>query len=309
MTQSRLQPSVGLSTCNSFGYASRVERRFGLLVTCFWLAGCAVPGTTGQEAAAGFSSAPVVAQSVQSAQATGSSQVDIDNRMIEESDARRRARIRMELGIGHFQEGRFAVALDELKQALTIDPTFADAIGVLALVYMELGEIRLAEQSFSRAMTLKPNDSDLNVNFGWFLCSTGRERQAFDYFMRATRNPLYTQPALPWQNAGVCAFRIKDIAAAERYFARSFELDPGGVIAALGLARIYLDRGEFERARFYVANVNRGPAAHPSSLWLGLKIERRLGNHVDEANLASRLERSFPNSPEASALARGAYDE
>jgi len=308
MTQGRVQLFERFCCGDALGQVPRLAR-LSSVIAVFWLAACAVPGPAGQAGAGGGVAGSATAQSVQQAQSISGSQVDIDNRMLEETDARRRARIRMELAIGHFQEGRFAVALDELKQALTIDPNFADAMGVLALVYMELGEPRLAEQSFSRAMAIKPNDSDLNVNYGWFLCSTGRERQSFDYFMRATRNPLYTQPALPWQNAGVCAFRIKDIAAAERYFVRSFELDPGGVIAALGLARIYLDRGELARARFYVSNVNRGPAAHPASLWLGLKIERRLGNQVDEANLATRLERNFPNSPEASALSRGAYDE
>lgn len=237
------------------------------------------------------------------------SDVNIQNRSGEESELRRRARIRMELAVGYFQEGKHEIALDELKQSLTLDPAYADAIGVLALVYMELGQRELAEQSFRRAMQLKPNDSDLNVNYGWFLCSTGRERNSIDYFLAALKNPLYQRPALPLQNAGICALKFKDVTAAEGYLMRSFELDPGGIIAPVALSRIQYDRGDLERAQFYVRNVNRSEFAYPESLWLGIRIERKLGNRGEEASLAAQLRRAFPNSPEAAALARGAYDE
>jgi len=269
-----------------------------LLAAVLPVVGCA----TDVSGSAAGSSGPLVAQ------ARGSD-VNIQNRSGEESELRRRARIRLELAISYFQEGRHNVALDELKQSLDIDPTYADAIGVLALVYMELGERALAEQSFRRAMQLQPNDSDLNVNYGWFLCSTGRERESIDFFMAALKNPLYQRPALPLQNAGVCALRIRDVAAAEGYLKRSFEMQPGGIVAPVGLARIYYDRGDFERARFYVRNVNRSESAYPESIWLGLKIERKLGNQAEEASLAAQLRRAFPNSPEAAALARAAYDE
>lgn len=237
------------------------------------------------------------------------SQVDIQNRGAEESDVQKRARLRMELAVNYFEERRFSVALDELKQALTLVPNYADAIGVLALVYMELGEKNLAEQSFRRAMQLKPDDSDLNVNFGWFLCSTGRERESISFFLTALKNPLYTRPALPYQNAGVCSLKFRDVTAAENYLKRSFELDPRGRIAAVSLAQIFYDRGEYDRARFYVAKINQSDGAYPESVWLGAKIERKLGNRNEEASLLAQLRRLFPNSTEAAALARGAYDD
>jgi Tfp pilus assembly protein PilF len=40
----------------------------------------------------------------------------------DESDARRRARIRLELAVGYFEAGKVAFALDEVKQALASDP-------------------------------------------------------------------------------------------------------------------------------------------------------------------------------------------
>ena len=53
------------------------------------------------------------------------------------------------------------------------------------------------------------NNPDLNNNYGWFLCQTGREREAVGYFQRALRDPLYATPARASLSAGVCLMRIK----------------------------------------------------------------------------------------------------
>src|SRR5690606_593333 len=79
-----------------------------------------------------------------------------------DTEERRRARIRLELAAGYYQQRNYSVALDELRQALTIDPDYADAYGMLGLVYMELKESDLADQSFRKALALTPNDPELN---------------------------------------------------------------------------------------------------------------------------------------------------
>lgn len=240
---------------------------------------------------------------------TSSANVDIDKRGGPVSEQRKRANIRMQLAVGYYQDGKFSVALDELKEALRLDPNYADAHSVLALVYMELHENTLAEQSFRRALQIEPANSDTNNNFGWYLCQSGREREALSYFETALKNPLYRQPAKPLQNAGVCAQKIGDKVAAEEYFRRSFELDPTGIVSAMNLAEIYYERKDYARARFYVSQINNSPVPTAASLWLGLRIERRLGNRPNETALASQLDRSFADSREAQLQRRGAYND
>ena len=242
-------------------------------------------------------------------QDAGAANVDIQNRSGSETEQRKRANIRMQLAINYYQDGKFNVALDELKQALTMDPNYADAHGVLALVYMELREMALSEQSFQRALQLEPSNSDLNNNYGWYLCQNGRERESLAYFETALKNPLYRQPAKPLQNAGVCAQRKGDMVAAENYFMRSFELDPTGTVAALNLAEIFYGRKDLTRARFYVGQINSTPAATAASLWLGIRIERRLGNRANQNGLETQLARQFPESREAQLEKRGAYGD
>lgn len=237
-----------------------------------------------------------------------SDSVDIKDRN-PDSPERKRARLRLDLGVSYYQDGRFPIALDELKQALQTDPTFAEAHGMLALVYMALGEKQLAQASFQRALQLEPNSSDINNNYGWFLCQSGQPKEALPYFDKALQNPLYNQPAKPLQNAGVCALRMGDKAAAEEYFQRSFRFNPSGPVAAYNLALIFYDRKEYPRAEFYVNLVNKSNLVSPEALWLGIRIEHALGKGPEEASLSAQLERAAPTSREAELLARRAYDE
>ncbi|MDQ2987567.1 MAG: type IV pilus biogenesis/stability protein PilW, partial [Pseudomonadota bacterium] len=63
---------------------------------------------------------------------TGSSQnaqADDLRNSSDQSDLQRRAQIRLQLAVGYYGQGQMATALDEIKQALQIDPNFADAHG------------------------------------------------------------------------------------------------------------------------------------------------------------------------------------
>ncbi len=227
----------------------------------------------------------------------------------EENEERRRARIRLELAANYYSQGNYNYALDELRQALAVDPSYPSAYGMLGLVYMDLNDRPRAEESFQRALRLAPNDSDINNNFGWYLCQTGRHRESIDYFLRALRNPLYATPSRPLHNAGVCSLRAGDARAAEDYFQRAFQVDPGNPVAMFNLAELNLKRGDTERARFYAQRLTSSFDPSAEILWLSLRIERKIGNADAEASLGAQLRRRFPGSREASLLSSGQYGD
>ncbi len=89
-------------------------------------------------------------------------------------------------------------AVEEFKEALAADPDYAPAHNQLGLVYMALGEDRLAQQSFERALRIDPNDSSANINYGMFLCRRKREKEAYKYFTTCTEEPaLHHSRELP----------------------------------------------------------------------------------------------------------------
>ncbi|WP_325170106.1 type IV pilus biogenesis/stability protein PilW [Noviherbaspirillum pedocola] len=225
------------------------------------------------------------------------------------TDAQKRAQIRLQLAVGYFEAGQIATALDEVKQAIQIDPTLADAHSMRALIYMDMGETALAEESFKRAMQLAPNNPDFSNNYGWFLCQNGRVRESISYFEAASRNRSYASPAKALNNAGVCSLKLGDAVAAERYFNEAFKSNPGNLDTSLNLARLYYGRGDFQRARFYIGRVTRSDNPGAAALWMAIRVERKLGDRDAEAGLVTELRRRYPDSREYAALSRGAYDE
>ena len=226
-----------------------------------------------------------------------------------EADSRRRAEIRLQLASGYYQKGQLSVALDEVRRALSFDPNYALAHSMLGLIYLDLGDRREAEASYAQALRLDPDNPEVLNNHGWFLCQTGRERESIDYFKRAAANRLYRTPGLAMQNAGLCMLRLKDTEAAEGYLRRSFELDASNPVTKFQLARLYLRTKQVDRASFYYGLIEKGPNPPPELLWLGLRIARASADLRRERQLAEELRLRFPNSPEAAALARGAFDE
>ena len=75
------------------------------------------------------------------------------------------------------------------------------------------------------------------------------------------------------------------------------------------IASLLAQRQDWSRAQFYVRRVNNGPSANAETLWLGVKIERRLGNREAMAQLGGQLQRRFPQSREAVAYERGNFDD
>jgi type IV pilus assembly protein PilF len=200
------------------------------------------------------------------------------------------------------------VALEELRIATAADASYAPAHSLLGLVYMDLRENRLAEQSFERALKLAPNDADINHNYAWFLCQTQREPESIKYFMQAVRNPLYSTPWRSYSAAGVCALRSDNLKEAEQYFERALRLEPDEPASLLQLGQIRYRQGRMDEARRLVARHNKVVAPSAESLWLALRVERRLGQRVAEQSYATQLRRRFPASPEYQALLKGKFD-
>lgn len=227
----------------------------------------------------------------------------------DESEARRRARIRLELAVGYFEQGKTDIALDELKQVIAVDPTFADAYSLRGLIFMRLNDMRQAEESFKRAVSLNPRDANVHHNYGWLQCQLGRYDESFRSFDQAMANPLYTDRAKTLMALGLCQARAGRNEDAERSLARSYELDAGNPIVGYNLAGLLFRRGEFQRAQFYIRRLNNSDLANAETLWLGVKVERRMNDGDAMRQLGEQLRKRFPQSKERAAYERGAFDE
>ena len=203
----------------------------------------------------------------------------------------------------------YAVALEEGTKALQEDSNYVPALNILGLTYMELGQDGPAQQALEKAVSINPGDSDTRNNYGWFLCRSKRqEDEAIKQFMLAVRNPLYQTPEKAYVNAGDCSRSKGDWVAAEGYYQKALQQRPGFGRALLGLADVEFRRGRYRESRALLDQYRQGSSPTAESLWLLVRVERKLGDRKAEAEFARELRRGFPGSPETALLQAGKFD-
>ena len=227
----------------------------------------------------------------------------------DEPEARKRARLRLELAVAYFDKGQTTDALDHLKQSITADPTLFEAFNLRGLIYMRLNDIPLAEESFRRAISINPKAASVQHNYAWMLCQQSRFPESMQLFGSALANPVYSERPKTWMAQGLCQMKSGQLADAESSFLRSYEMDAGNPITAYNLSQLMYQRGEFVRAQFYMRRLNNSELAKAQSLWLGIKVERRLESREAMAQLSTQLKKRYPQSREYLALERGAFNE
>jgi len=224
------------------------------------------------------------------------------------TDAQRQAKLHVELGMLYFNAGRMEVALEEARIAAAADPGYAPAYNLMGLVYMALRQNERAEESFRRALGLARRDPEINNDYGWFLCRTGRARESIVHFQLAYEHPLHQAPLRALTNAGVCSIVAKDDRQAEEYLLRALRLDRHNTAAQYWLADIAYRSGRLQDARMRIEAIHAFEEPSAASAWLGLRIERKLGNREGEARYMGMLRSKHRDSDEYMKMSRGEYE-
>lgn len=228
-----------------------------------------------------------------------------------EAEVHRLAVTRLQLAALHFEEGRAEVALGEIAQALQVHPRYVDAFNLQGWIHLSLQDYQSANESFSQALSLRPNDADALYNIGWLQCQQKQFVQAdrnFDAALAAPRNSGQSVSRL-WLGKGVCLRNAGQLVAGLEALEKSHEIDPGNPAVAYNFADALYATGNAERARFYVRRLNNSQWSSAASLWLGVKVERKLGDRIAMRQLADQLHKRFPDSKEWQRFERGAFDD
>jgi type IV pilus assembly protein PilF len=223
-------------------------------------------------------------------------------------DVHTRAKLHTELGSLYFQDGNWTVALEELTFAIAINPNYAQAYSTRALVLYSIKELESAEKDFQKALNLDDRDPEINNNYGWFLCQIGKEKDSIAYFQRAIKNVLYQTPESAYLNAGTCYAKMGELALADEYVRKNLRFSPDNPQGLFQLANISYKRGNYDAAREHLKKALRFSNPGAEALWLSLRIERRLGDRLAEANYSNQLRLKFPDSPEYQEFLKGNFE-
>lgn len=212
------------------------------------------------------------------------------------------AELQTQLGIGYLRQGKLELAWTRLQRALDADPNYSTAHNAMGLVQERLNDPEKAEEHYRRATTLNPADSAAQNNYGNFLCRHKRYEEGERRFLQAAKNPLYEQPEIAYANAGVCLKRAGQYEKAERYLRAALESNPKIPVALLAMSEVSFRTDRFLPARAYLQRYLAVSFHSPQSLWLGVQIERELGDKNSASSYAMMLKSNYPDSRETKLL-------
>jgi type IV pilus assembly protein PilF len=216
-----------------------------------------------------------------------------------EADDDDAAELNYQLGARYYQKGTYDLARDRLVLAVELDPKMAKAYSTLGLTYEALGNLRLATDSYEKAIKAAPSDFNTQNTYAVFLCKQRDFSGAKKYFEKAASAPTNDFSERTLTNAGVCMAQQPDLAAAEELFRKALEKRPTYGEALLQLCLLKYQQEDFLGARAFLQRYMAMNTATAGVLYLAAEIEGKLGNNRGRNEYVDQLLREFPDSLEA----------
>ncbi|MEK6236912.1 MAG: tetratricopeptide repeat protein, partial [Planctomycetales bacterium] len=140
---------------------------------------------------------------------------------LDPDDLAGRHRLRAELFHSNGNPGR---ALEELDEALRVDPCCAEIHFDRGNLLSELGDAEQALHHYDKALELAPDESTYYINRGHLLAHQDKNDKALADFDQAVQ--WDGANALAYYNRGLCLFRMRKFARAVKEFDQAIVLDP-----------------------------------------------------------------------------------
>ena len=205
----------------------------------------------------------------------------------------------VQVAIEYMRKGDYEKAHKRLDRSLQLNPDSYTAYMVKALIHDALGESKKAQKHFQQAVKLAPDNNDVLNNYGQFLCREKRLADAKRTLLKSINNPLNKKPGLALTNLGKCLYEQEQIDEAYDYLLQALQANGNVPLTLLYMSRVLYKKDNLAAARDYLQRYEKQSGHSPSSLWLGLTIERDLGNREAMLWYRQLLLEKFPDTSEA----------
>ncbi|WP_052754957.1 type IV pilus biogenesis/stability protein PilW [Lampropedia cohaerens] len=226
-----------------------------------------------------------------------------------EPDVEKAVQVRMELAAEYLRVGRHDVAMEEVGRVLALDPGLIDAYMLRGLIHAEQRNFEAADRDFARVLRSRGDDPGVLHNYGWVLCQQGRYDEGLGYLSRVLAMPGFTTSARSMVAKGLCEQRAGRLQQAMATLEQASYIDPNNPIISFNLAKLWYDDGQVARAQNLLRPLNASELANAETLWLGIKVEKALGQTARMRELGAILAQRFPQSRELALYERGAFYE
>lgn len=214
------------------------------------------------------------------------------------TDPKKAAEFNSELGLRYMVQGNNELAMEKLLKAVEYDSRSVNSHHYLAELYRRLERNDKAMEHFRRAASLAPDDSAIQNNYGVFLCSERRYDDGEKRFLQALQNPVWPGRDQAYENLGQCMQDKGDMVKAEQYYREALKINARLPKSLLAMANISLQQGNHISARAFLQRYAAIAPHTPQSLWLGIQIERVLGDRNALSSYSMSLRNNFPTAEE-----------
>jgi len=152
------------------------------------------------------------------------------------------------LGEAYLMQGKYRIALKELKKAeglFPADPILQDDLG---LVYLYLKDRDLAIFHFKKALEIKNDYSPARNNLGNAYAEKKEWNKAIEQYKIVTSDLLYGTPQFPLSNLGIVYYELQEYRLSAQYYLKALDIKPDFVQALYGLAKTYVATGRLPDA-------------------------------------------------------------
>lgn len=215
--------------------------------------------------------------------------------------------IKTQLALEYMRVQDYRQATQAVEDALSSNAKNEVAWLVRAQIYQYLKVQDKAQESFLKALSLKPDSAEINNNYGWFVCSfMNNPAQSIQYFDKALSDPTYPSPHVANLNKGICSAKMGQFSLAEAYLERALAAAPQFPPAFKELARTKMLAGSLNDADYYFRQYqSKVDVLQADDLLLGWRLANALGNSQAAYEYEAQLRANFPYSEELQAVTTG----
>ena len=213
-------------------------------------------------------------------------------------DPSKAAKIYVETATRYMQLNQMANADRSLKRAQQIAPDAPEVNNALALFYTIEGENEQVEKYYKKALIGDPDFSQARNNYATFLYGQNRYKDAIEQLEKVTKDYRYQRRYTAFENLGVCYLKVGEPEKAEKSFNRALQLNGNLPISIIELSELALQQGNYQLTERYLRKYEKIAQPSPKQLWIGIRLQRQLGDKDKVASYALALKSMFPGSDE-----------
>lgn len=200
------------------------------------------------------------------------------------------ARANVELALAFLNKGNADKAKEKLLRASKEAPKEPAVWYGLGYFHERTGTPELAESLYKKAIHYSGHKAgSAHNNYGTFLCRQKRYDEALHEFTKAATDEEYLDVAGAYENAGICSYGIPNYKLATQYFKKALNYDPNADIALYYLAKIAMQKQQFQAAEKYLSHLVEMEPDIPATIKMYAEVAQHLGKTDKYQRLMKQL--------------------